>query len=352
MTSNLLSRIARTLPVVGMVAASMAAGAAPLAIADDSITAAPAASSSSPAQAVFGAIAGVVRSSSKLPVVGAMVTAARADGKGIWTTISGTDGIYSIANIAPGEYQITTQAEGYPDPRRRRGARRAARGAARRAARRSRGKGGAARRALADKMRMEKLSGQVLNARSGALRGSIAAEAGAKAARSSRASASPATSNTPRSRNMAAGPPPMRSCRPRRHALAFRPQAARCVSRGGSTIPGSMISNAPTCGSSFSAEMRGGDRRRIRRRARSSLGVLESREAAFSALFRDASPSRLSLGPRLAPAPAVERHPRGDAARAVPARGRAPRPMPGLRRRRPGARSRPSCSSISTRAIP
>ena len=44
-----------------------------------------------------------------------MVTATRADGKGIWTTISGTDGIYSIANIAPGEYQITTQAEGYPD---------------------------------------------------------------------------------------------------------------------------------------------------------------------------------------------------------------------------------------------
>jgi phage gpG-like protein len=34
--------------------------------------------------------------------------------------------------------------------------------------------------ALADKMRMEKLSGQVLNARSGALAGSIVAEAGAE----------------------------------------------------------------------------------------------------------------------------------------------------------------------------
>jgi hypothetical protein len=44
-----------------------------------------------------------------------MVTAVRSDGKGIWTTISGTDGIYSIPNIAPGEYQVTTQAEGYPD---------------------------------------------------------------------------------------------------------------------------------------------------------------------------------------------------------------------------------------------
>jgi hypothetical protein len=67
------------------------------------------------AQPVFGAIAGVVRSAAKVPVVGAMVTAARTDGKGIWTTISGTDGIYSIPNIAPGEYQVTTQAEGYPD---------------------------------------------------------------------------------------------------------------------------------------------------------------------------------------------------------------------------------------------
>src|ERR1700733_4936661 len=67
------------------------------------------------AQPMFGAIAGVVRSSAKIPVVGAMVTASRTDGKGIWTTISGTDGIYSIPNIAPGEYQVTTQAEGYPD---------------------------------------------------------------------------------------------------------------------------------------------------------------------------------------------------------------------------------------------
>jgi hypothetical protein len=44
-----------------------------------------------------------------------MVTAARTDGKGIWSTISGTDGIYSIPNITPGEYQVATQAEGYPD---------------------------------------------------------------------------------------------------------------------------------------------------------------------------------------------------------------------------------------------
>jgi len=67
------------------------------------------------AQPAFGAIAGVVRSSAKVPISGAMVTAVRTDGKGIWTTITGTDGIYAIPNIAPGEYQMTTQAEGYPD---------------------------------------------------------------------------------------------------------------------------------------------------------------------------------------------------------------------------------------------
>jgi hypothetical protein len=66
-------------------------------------------------QPVFGAIAGVVRTSSKLPIVGAMVTVAKADGKGIWTTISGSEGIFSIPNVAPGEYLVTSQADGYPD---------------------------------------------------------------------------------------------------------------------------------------------------------------------------------------------------------------------------------------------
>jgi len=70
---------------------------------------------SAPVQPMFGAIAGVVKSSAKVPIAGAMVTAARADGKGIWTTISGSDGIYSISNVAPGEYLVTSQAEGYPD---------------------------------------------------------------------------------------------------------------------------------------------------------------------------------------------------------------------------------------------
>jgi hypothetical protein len=106
--------MARTFAALCMVAA-LTAVSGPV-LADDSNAPAP-----SPVvtpdrpQPVFGAIAGVVRSSAKAPVSGAMVTAVRSDGKGIWTTISGTDGIYSIPNIAPGEYQVTTQAEGYPD---------------------------------------------------------------------------------------------------------------------------------------------------------------------------------------------------------------------------------------------
>jgi hypothetical protein len=81
------------------------------AVAQDS--SAPAMSSEAPP--LFGAIAGVVRSSASAPIVGAMVTIARTDGRGIWTTISGSDGIYSIPNVAPGEYRLTSQAEGYSD---------------------------------------------------------------------------------------------------------------------------------------------------------------------------------------------------------------------------------------------
>jgi hypothetical protein len=44
-----------------------------------------------------------------------MVTVARVDGKGIWTTISGTDGIFSIPNVAPGDYLVSTQGDGYAD---------------------------------------------------------------------------------------------------------------------------------------------------------------------------------------------------------------------------------------------
>ena len=103
--------MARTIPAVWMVAALTVVSGPPAAMAEDSNS--PAASPQ--AQPMLGAIAGVVRSTAKTPLVGAMVTAARTDGKGIWTTISGTDGIYSIPNITPGEYRVTTQVDGFPD---------------------------------------------------------------------------------------------------------------------------------------------------------------------------------------------------------------------------------------------
>src|ERR1700733_8902397 len=101
----------RTVPALWALTAIVGAGSAHPARAQ--VPAAPAVSAQ--AQPVFGAVAGVVRSAAKVPVVGAMVVAARADGNGIWTTISGNDGIYSIPNVAPGEYLVTAQAEGYPD---------------------------------------------------------------------------------------------------------------------------------------------------------------------------------------------------------------------------------------------
>jgi len=110
--------LAGVVPAIWVVTAIAGMSGPPAALAQDSNT--PAASAQTqaqpaPVQQSFGAIAGIVRSSAKAPVVGAMVTAARTDGKGIWTTISGSDGIYSIPNITPGEYQVTTQAEGYQD---------------------------------------------------------------------------------------------------------------------------------------------------------------------------------------------------------------------------------------------
>jgi Putative beta-barrel porin-2, OmpL-like. bbp2/Carboxypeptidase regulatory-like domain len=62
-----------------------------------------------------GAIVGIVTNSAKVPVAGATVTALRSDGGGIRATVSGSDGVYSFADLAPGEWSITVQVDGYPD---------------------------------------------------------------------------------------------------------------------------------------------------------------------------------------------------------------------------------------------
>ena len=63
-----------------------------------------------------GAIVGIVTNAAKLPVAGATVTAARVGG-GIRATVSGSDGVYSFADLPPGAWSLTVQVEGYPDVR-------------------------------------------------------------------------------------------------------------------------------------------------------------------------------------------------------------------------------------------
>src|ERR1700688_4490176 len=67
------------------------------------------------AKVTFGTIAGILRTQAGLPLGAATVTAARLDGSGIRATISGSDGIYSFADVLPGAYSVTAQADGYPD---------------------------------------------------------------------------------------------------------------------------------------------------------------------------------------------------------------------------------------------
>jgi hypothetical protein len=60
-----------------------------------------------------GAIVGVVTNAAKLPVAGVTVTAVRADGEAIRATVSGSDGVYSFADLPPGAWSLTLDAAGY-----------------------------------------------------------------------------------------------------------------------------------------------------------------------------------------------------------------------------------------------
>lgn len=59
-----------------------------------------------------GAIVGVVTNSDHLPVAHATVTALRADGGAIRATVSGSDGVYSFADLPPGEWSVTVELPG------------------------------------------------------------------------------------------------------------------------------------------------------------------------------------------------------------------------------------------------
>jgi hypothetical protein len=62
-----------------------------------------------------GTIVGVVTNSAKLPVAGVTVTAVRADGEAIRATVSGSDGVYSFADLPPGAWSLTVDAVGYQE---------------------------------------------------------------------------------------------------------------------------------------------------------------------------------------------------------------------------------------------
>jgi len=68
-----------------------------------------------PARAAdVGAIVGVVKNAAGAPLAQATVTAVRIDGSGTRATISGSDGMYSFADVPPGVWAITTQVDGLP----------------------------------------------------------------------------------------------------------------------------------------------------------------------------------------------------------------------------------------------
>jgi hypothetical protein len=67
------------------------------------------------AKASYGTIVGLVTNSSNLPIARATVTANRVDGSGIRATVSGSDGVYSFADLPPGAWSLSVQVDGYPE---------------------------------------------------------------------------------------------------------------------------------------------------------------------------------------------------------------------------------------------
>ncbi len=62
----------------------------------------------------LGAMVGVVRDRAGVPVAQATVTAVRVDGSGIRATVSGSDGVYSFADVPAGTWSVTSEIAGYP----------------------------------------------------------------------------------------------------------------------------------------------------------------------------------------------------------------------------------------------
>src|SRR6201998_897858 len=65
--------------------------------------------------AELGAIVGLVTNAAGAPVAHATITAQRLDGSAIRATISGSDGVYSFADVPPGTWSISSQIDDLPE---------------------------------------------------------------------------------------------------------------------------------------------------------------------------------------------------------------------------------------------
>jgi hypothetical protein len=63
----------------------------------------------------YGTLVGMVTNAAKQVVPGATVTAKQVGGTEIRATIAGEDGVYAFADLPPGRWSLTFQADGYPE---------------------------------------------------------------------------------------------------------------------------------------------------------------------------------------------------------------------------------------------
>src|SRR5579864_2543636 len=61
--------------------------------------------------AQFGALVGLVRDATGAPVAEATVTAVRTDGSATRATLTGSDGVYSFADLTPGAWSVSVELE-------------------------------------------------------------------------------------------------------------------------------------------------------------------------------------------------------------------------------------------------
>ena len=73
-----------------------------------------AAAAAAASAAEFGAIVGLITTQAGAPVAHATVTALRADGGAIRATVAGSDGVYSFADLTPGNWSVTAEVPGAP----------------------------------------------------------------------------------------------------------------------------------------------------------------------------------------------------------------------------------------------